>query len=98
MHEYKYTYVPLTPVTPSDPPVNRHGSELTLNVENYDLHKGILTFSSVCHVYHTDVNSYKMHWDSTDQGCITFCCSCSTKITSTCTHYSGQRLACSISV
>lgn len=32
----------------------------------------ILTFSIVCHTYHTDVNSYKIHWNNTDQEYITF--------------------------
>lgn len=52
MHAYKNIYVPLTTVTPNHPSVNRHGSELPLNVKSYHLHKEILTFNCLLHISH----------------------------------------------
>lgn len=64
LHEYKYMSAPLMH---SEPPGSRHGPELTLNVQSHLLCQEIFTFSTVCHIPHTGVNSCKMHWSITDQ-------------------------------
>lgn len=49
------------------PQKQTHKPELMLNVQSHLLYQEIFTFSIVCHTPHMDVNSYKMHWNITDQ-------------------------------